>query len=125
MAEAPEQKPFATFLAEHKRGALAHELAEKLQDVVSAVMEHEKKGSLTLKLEVAPTKDGMTVYVSDDIKTNIPEADRGASIMFPDEKGNLHRQDPNQLELGKFHVVETNDAAPVVVDTATGEVVEA
>lgn len=122
--DAPAQKPFAVFLQEHKRGSLANELAAKLQEVVAAVIEHGKKGNLTLKLEVSPSKDGMTVFVTDDVKHNPPKADRGGSIMFPDAKGNLHRQDPNQMRLERFHVVETANDETVVVDTGTGEIKE-
>lgn len=122
--DVPEQKPFAVFLQEHKRGALAGELAATLQEVVAAVIEHGKKGSVTLKLDVAPSKDGMTVFVTDDVKKSVPKADRGGSIMFPDAKGNLHRSDPNQMRLERFHVVETAAEEPVVVDTATGEIRE-
>lgn len=122
--DAPEQKPFAVFLQEHKRGLLANELARELQEVVAAVIEHGKKGSVTLKLDVSPSKDGMTVFVTDDVKANKPKADRGGSIMFPDAKGNLHRSDPNQMRLERFHVVETKNEEPVVVDTHTGEIKE-
>lgn len=120
----PDRKPFSVFLAEHKRGSLANELAEKMQKIVSAAVEHQKKGSLTLKLEISPSKDGVSVYVTDDIKTFIPEAERGGTVMFSDAKGNLYRNDPNQLELGKFHIVETKDEKPIVVETNTGEVVD-
>lgn len=122
--DVPEQVPFAVFLQQHKRGSLATELAAKLQEVVSAVIEHGKKGHLTLRLDVAPTKDGMTVFVTDTVKHDPPKADRGGTIMFPDAKGNLHRNDPNQMRLDKFHVVETAAAEPVIVDTDTGEIRE-
>lgn len=123
-SSAPERKPFAVFLQEHKRGSLANELAEQMQEVVNAVIEHGKKGSLTLKLSIAPTKDGMTVFVTDDVTTSVPKADRGGTILFPDAKGNLHRSDPNQMKLERFHVVETANDDAVVVDTDTGEVKE-
>lgn len=122
--DAPAQKPFAVFLQEHKKGALATELATTLQDVVAAVIEHEKKGSVTLKIDVAPSKDGMTVFITDEVKSTVPKPERGGSIMFPDANGNLHRNDPNQMRLERFHVVETANAEPVVVDTGTGEVRE-
>lgn len=122
--DVPEQVPFAVFLQQHKRGALAAEVATKLQEVVAAVIEHGKKGSLTFKLDVSPTKDGMTVFITDEVKSTVPKADRGGTIMFPDAKGNLHRNDPNQMRLDKFHVVETAAAEPVIVDTDTGEIRE-
>ena len=122
--DAPAQKPFAVFLQEHKRGALAHEIAATMQEVVNAVIEHGKKGSMTVRFDVSPTKDGMTVFITDEVKSTVPKADRGGTIMFPDAKGNLHRNDPNQMSLDCFHVVETADNEPVVVDTGTGEIRE-
>ena len=122
--EAPARKPFATFLMEHKRGALADELAEKLQEVVAAVTEHGKNGSITLKLAISPAKDGFTVFVSDEVSAKVPQADRGGSIMFPDANGNLHRQDPNQMELTPLKAVPTSDGGVAVIDHQTGEVKE-
>lgn len=122
--EAPERQPLGVFFQQHRRGALQAEIEEELQELNLAVLEHGKKGSLTITIGVAPSKDGMTVFVTDDLKVNKPKADRGGSIMFPDAKGNLHRSDPNQMRLERFHVVETKNDDAVVVDTATGEVKE-
>ena len=114
---------FWTWLREHKQGALHGELSEQLSELVSAVLEHNKAGTLTIKISVAPTKDGSTVFVSDDVKASVPTADRGGSIMFADDEGNLSRNNPRQMEL-PMRVIETVDEQPVEVDTTTGEVKE-
>jgi hypothetical protein len=114
---------FWGWLREHKNGALHAELSEVLAEVTSAVLEHEKVGSLTLKVTVAPTKDGRTVFVTDEVKSTIPKADRGGSIMFADADGNLSRRDPRQMEL-TMRVVERDNGDPIVIDGTTGEVVD-
>lgn len=115
---------FFAWLREQRSGALHDELGQELAALTAAVIEHGKKGTLTLKIGVSPTKDGMTVFVTDDVIVSAPKADRGGSIMFPDAAGQLHRSNPNQLTIDRMHVVQTEDDDPVVVDTTTGEVRE-
>lgn len=92
-------KPFAQFLLEQRAGVLHAELGEKLQELVVACGDTNKSGTLALKIKVAPTKNGVALEVSDEIKLSLPEHDRGASLFFKDKKGNLSRKDPNQQEL--------------------------
>lgn len=94
-----QRKPFAAFLQEHRNGGLHGELSESLADLVLAALEHGKKGALTIKLEVAPNADGITVTITDAITLKKPEAARGAGIWFTDLEGNLHRRNPAQQEL--------------------------
>lgn len=115
---------FWGWLRDHKNGALHSELSEKLAELGLAVLEHEKQGSLTLTITVKPTKDGATTFVTDDVKSNVPTADRGGSIMFVDEDGSLVRQNPRQMSLPMRVVKETQAGEPVVIDTETGEVRE-
>ena len=100
--DAPEQgarKPFAAFIQEQRGGNLHGELSDALAELVLAVSEHRKKGTLQLKILVVPNADGTTVTVADEIKLNAPEGERGAAIFFVDEHGNLSRQNPRQIEL--------------------------
>jgi hypothetical protein len=93
-----ERKPFAAFLHEQRRGALHGELSEKLQELVLAVEEHRKAGTLTLTLSVKPFGDG-TVAITDKIVVKAPEGERGSGIFFADEDGNLSRDDPRQTRI--------------------------
>lgn len=134
--DVPERVPFARFLQQQRQGELADELAEQLQEVVNGVLREAQKGrnkvgELTLKIKVSPTKDmGRTVFVTDDVVAKVPLPERGGSMMFPDAKGNLHREDPAQLKLeplkavpqtGTVHHVD-DDGNVHDVDTSTGEV---
>lgn len=96
----PELKPFAQFLQEARRGGLHTEMSEQLADLVSAVRETGKKGSITLKLTVEPSKDDdAMIVVHDDCKVTLPRITQRPSLFFPDEHGNLHRRDPRQAEI--------------------------
>ena len=95
---AEERKPFAAFLQEQRRGGLHGELSESLQELVRAVEEHRKAGTLTLTVKVAPFGDG-TVAITDKVALKAPEGERGSGIFFTDEEGNLHRSDPRQQEI--------------------------
>jgi hypothetical protein len=92
-----ERKPFAAFLQEQRRGGLHGELSEALQELVRAVEEHRKGGSLTLTLSVKPNGDGVVV-VTDKVAVKLPEGEKGSSIFFVDD-GNLVRNDPRQTTI--------------------------
>lgn len=128
MNETKEQmtrENFWSWLREHKNGELHHELGEKLQELTTAVMMHDKVGTLTLQLKIAPTKDGRTVFITDELKTKVPEPDRGGQIMFVNQHGCLTKRDPNQMSMPVLmdaaeKILESGD---LTVDTETGEVV--
>jgi hypothetical protein len=116
---------FLDFLKDHRKGELIDELTAALREVTEGVLEHDKKGSITLKIEVAPLDGGWAAFVSDDLKSKVPEADREGNIMFPDGQNNLHRKDQNQISMAdapaedEVRVVDGEN----VVNMRTGEVV--
>lgn len=104
MAEAttPEgggRKPFAAFIQEQRKGILHGELSDSLAELLLAVSELRKPGTLQLTIKVAPNQDGATVTISDKVKLTVPEADRGGAIFFVDEAGFPSRNNPAQPEL--------------------------
>lgn len=81
---------------------LLDELAERLQEVVAAVIETDKKGALTLKLEVAKFDRGSgggAVTIVPSITTKVPEPTKPSALFYASTGGNLHREDPNQISL--------------------------
>jgi len=98
--EEVEPRPFATFLIEQNRGKTHQELSFGLRDLVAKVEDTGKKGSLTLTITIEPLKGNEdALQVSDVIKLNLPEHNRGASIFFRGKDGNLQRDDPNQTSI--------------------------
>lgn len=91
-------RPFVDFLAQ--QGRAHEELTEGLHQVIAAVEETGKAGSVTLVIKVDPDKKAAGIFrISDNVTVKIPAHDRGTRIFFKDKSGNLSRQDPNQPEL--------------------------
>lgn len=96
--EQSDTQSFAAFLAQHQRGRTDRELSEKLRELVEAVEETGKGGSITYTLTIKPqAQTEHTVLVTDEVKTKLPQLDRPASIFFADEAYRLVRNDPRQL----------------------------
>ena len=95
---AEERKPFAVFLQEQRRGGLHGRAVESWQELVRAVEEHRKGGTLTLTVKVAPFGDG-TVAITDKVALKAPEGERGSGIFSTMRQGYGHCSDPRQLEI--------------------------
>lgn len=99
MSKHSEPQDFAAVLMGHARGRAHAEASRKLAEVVEAVMDTKKQGSITIKLTVTPDKDGHgVVKIADAITSKVPQESR-KSMWFPDDDGNLHRNNPNQESL--------------------------
>lgn len=98
-ATATAPRPFTQWLQEQRGGNLHGELSEQLQQLVQAVTEHGKNGSLTLVVHVKPAGNGVNLLVSDDVKVKAPQPERPVALFFADDEGNLSRRDPRQPEL--------------------------
>lgn len=85
-------------LREHRSGLTHEELTQAMQQLVAAVVEERRPGTLTLKITVKPQGDG-TVMVSDDVACKPPKATKGGSLFFVTPENNLARQDPRQQEI--------------------------
>lgn len=79
-------------------GATVSDLAAKLRELVAAVGQTGKKGSLKLKISLKPAGGGK-VELTADVSGEIPQPSMQASIFFATEKHELTRIDPNQREL--------------------------
>ena len=96
----PAPMQAAVFLQQHRSGGLHNELGEEIAAVTAAVIEHQKKGSVTVTLTISPTKDDpRAVVVYDELKAKVPKATPLPSRFFTDEHGTLSRRDPRQPEL--------------------------
>jgi hypothetical protein len=98
-----EPGEFGTFLVTFNRGRTHDELTAKMAEVVAAVADTGKAGSLTLTIKVTPAKgvDGM-VLVEDDVKAKVPTLSRPAAMYYVADGGVLSENHPAQL--GMFSV---------------------
>lgn len=92
--------PFSQQVAYLEKGTLDIEATELLAELVKAVRETRKKGSLTLKLNVKMHDNMETVViVAADLSVNAPEHARAATILFAAGDGDLLRDDPEQQSI--------------------------
>lgn len=107
-------KPFSDVLGEVENGTLLNELTEAVYDIIIAVMETRKAGSVKLKLTFTPTGKG-TVNVDADVDANKPVHDRPTTTFFVAKDFSLQRSDPNQPRL-PLREVELPNNEPVRVE---------
>lgn len=93
-------QPFAEFLMDHRNGDLHHELSIALAQAVESVQHFGKPASVSLNIGIKPagTADNQ-VYLIDDVRTKLPEAERKPKLLFIDRNGGLTKRDPDQTEL--------------------------
>jgi len=104
--EAGRVRPFAAILQDINNGDVANQLAVDMQELTNAVRELGRKGTLTLKIEVAPRKGSsaaLNVTARRDLK--MPAEEPVESVFFTDQRGNLLRDDPRQLALPDLRTV--------------------
>lgn len=103
-------RPFSDFLREHAKGRTHDDLSKAMQDLIGAVKDTEKPGSITLKINVRPLKSNHEVLeVSDQIVVKKPQHDRKTSLFYADRDNNLVRDNPDQFE---FEGMRDVSAAP-------------
>lgn len=87
-------------LREYRNGRAADVATRKMADLVRAVDETGKTGTLTITFKVKPEKGGGSQKtIACDIKAKMPESDLPEAVFFSDEDGALHRADPTQREM--------------------------
>ena len=97
-SEIESMRPFATVLEGIDRGRVSDEATRALAEVVAAVQQHEKAGSVTVKIEVKPRKgDSGTVEVKAATSAKIPGPDH-TGVFFVDG-GQLSRDDPTMTAM--------------------------
>jgi len=93
-------RPFTDVLRDIRRGRAVDQATRLLAEVVRAVDETGKPGSVTLTLTVKPEKGGgsqKTIIAG--VKAKKPEGDIPEAVFFSDVDGDLHRADPAQNEM--------------------------
>lgn len=115
-------RPFADFLAEHNKGVSHRKVSEALQEVVTAVVETGKKGSVALTVSVEPMKgaeDG-TLMITVNTTSKVPVEPVKAAVFYADDEGNLTRTDPRQLSFDSLKEAPAPAAAEARELPATG-----
>lgn len=87
--------------ANERRLGTIKELTEALDAVMKASRATGKKGTITLKIEIAPDKnDELALTMLADVKASVPVAERRKALVYHNEKDHtFSKTDPRQLEL--------------------------
>ena len=98
---------FPETILQMNNGATVMELSDALEKVVAAVRAAGKSGSITLTISVKPASKGSTnvLMVESQVKSKLPEPDRGMTVFYATEDNKLVRSDPRQQSL-PLRVVE-------------------
>jgi hypothetical protein len=101
-------RPFNDLLREHRNGLTHDELSDALRDLVAAVTDEGKAGSLTFTVKIKPMGKGDGLEVSAEVVSKPPKKTPGISIFFATPDNALQKQDPRQKEM------ELRDIGPSV-----------
>ena len=71
---------------------------QKFSELVSAVSQHQKAGTLTLKISIKPSTAG-AMAVKADVSINKPKGLPAESLLWATPEGNLVAEDPRQTKL--------------------------
>lgn len=94
-------------------GVTPQELSDDIAQLLQAVQDTGKQGTLTLKITVKPESlSAGQVSIKPDVTLKAPQLPRDKSLMFMTPDMNLQRDDPRQHSM-KFEAVETTTKAPV------------
>lgn len=85
---------FLRALQEHKQGDVLTELSVRMREAVAAARRIGKPAALSLEVKFTP--NGNAIAFSAEVKAKLPREADYAGIFFPDEVGNLFRNDPLQ-----------------------------
>lgn len=105
--------PFSQQLQVLNRGAFDDEIGEALADLVKAVRQTGKAGTLTITIGVNKlnARDENALKLTPKCKVKIPELAPYENIMFSTADGDLLRDDPNQRKIPDLETVPARAAA--------------
>lgn len=128
VTEITEDKPvlsFAKWLEKHARGSLNDEASAAMAELVKAVSDRGKGGTLTLTIKVEPTgQSGRMVAAGGKVDTKAPQPPAELGIFYVGEGGSLHREDPYQQRIPGMNVTTTEPVRRIESDDAPVRVVE-
>jgi hypothetical protein len=92
--------PFTDILRQVRKGLLVEQLDEQMQKLIQAIDSTGKGGSLTLTVNIKPSKTGgWDKNFAFDIKAKLPARSAPEAVFFSNPDGDLSRDDPDQRPL--------------------------
>lgn len=97
---------FIHTLSTLRYGQTQQELSEELHTAVQRAIDTGKTAEITLKIKIKPEANGAQIFITDEIKSKIPQFTRAQTILFPTPEGNLIREDPRQTSIPGIRSVD-------------------
>lgn len=103
---------FHDFMRQLERGRALEDIGAAMTDLIHAIQEHGKSGSLTLKLDFKPGDGAEYVHVQHAVTIKKPTRTSQATLFFTTEEDTLTRRNSRQGDI-EDHIreVASNDGA--------------
>jgi hypothetical protein len=114
--ELPDERvqPFAELMTLLDKGEVHAEASRALHDLVAAVADVGKPGTLTITVKLAPLKGSSEqLIVSAQVSAKAPKSEPSNAIFWVDKGGALVRNDPHQPVIDGLRIVEPKAARVV------------
>jgi len=107
-------RTFTETVRDLRQGSAESDISRDLADLVQAIRETGRAGSITVTLSLKPVTagDGTQLIVEDKVTVKKPMPQRGSTVLFATEDNELSRRDARQPELSGLRDVS---AAPARV----------
>ena len=108
-----KNQAFAVFLQDLRDGRTHAEMSSGLADLLAAVKDTGKGGTLTLQLKIKPGARGRDVdkvIIIDNVKVDLPKPERGEDFFWVNDDNQLSRNHPRQQSL-PLREVQTDQPA--------------
>lgn len=115
---------FTKALNQINGGQTTQQLSEELASLIKSIATYGSKGSLTLKLDVVPSKEVKgAVNIKPSISTVLPKPVVSSLLYISDDKKSLQLRDPRQPEIeGLKEVDKANGVVEIGDDKEVQEV---
>lgn len=84
---------------QHRGGSTHDEISDAIRDVVAAVTDEGKVGTVTITISIKPLGKGDGLAVGIECKAKPPKQTVGTSVFFATPDNDLQRQDPRQSSM--------------------------
>lgn len=102
-----DPEPFLAAMRTALRPEVLLRAGDDLGEVIQAVKETGKKGTLTLRIELTPDdRDPSVVAVTADTTKKVPRLTIHGQLLWPLPNGRLSRKNPAQLEFDGLSAVD-------------------
>lgn len=112
-------------LAAIRQGLFLDELGDAIAQAARAARTTGKGAKVSITLTLAPIAKGQgeVLNVADTITVKLPSENKGATVLYANEDGDLSRNDPRQPKFAELREVVTFPAGGAVVaaEAAAGE----